>query len=163
MDKEIYNLANAVVTALAKKKMTVSTAESCTGGLVAAAITEISGSSNVFLYGIISYANCVKEQELNVLHSSLEENGAVSEAVAREMAEGVLKKGNADFGISTTGIAGPTGGTEKKPVGTVHIAVASKEKTWHEQLDLGEEQKNDRQAIRLATVKRLLELLLSVI
>lgn len=156
-------LANAVVKALGDTKQTISTAESCTGGLVAAAITSISGSSNVFEYGIIAYANSVKNAELGVPNEILEEHGAVSEQVARLLAEGVRKRGNADFGIGVTGIAGPTGGTAKKPVGLVHIAAASEAVTLHKELLLGESCGNNREAIRNAAVEEALQLAMKVI
>lgn len=154
-----YELANAVVTALCDRKQKVSTAESCTGGLLSALITSISGSSNVFEYGIIAYANCIKEAKLGVLHTSLERFGAVSEQVATEMARGVRLEGGADYGVSITGVAGPTGGSEQKPVGTVYIAVSSKEKSLCRRLDIGEECGFEREKIRRLTVIKALLLL----
>ncbi len=118
-----------VVEWLTKRKWTLATAESCTGGLIANQITNVPGASEIFRGGIVAYSNDVKENFLGVKKSSLEKFGAVSEMVAREMAEGARKKFNSDFAIATTGIAGPTGGTKLKPVGTVFIAVAGKSKT----------------------------------
>lgn len=160
-----FELANAVVTALFDKNKKVATAESCTGGMLAAAITKISGSSNVFEYGIIAYANRIKEAELGVKGQSLSEFGAVSEFVACEMAEGVKEKAKADFGIAITGIAGPLGGTPLKPVGTVYIALAAKGKTIHQKLTLGEkcqstsDDESNRDCIRRESVISALRLL----
>jgi len=110
---------------LMEKKQTLSTAESCTGGYAAHLITSVAGSSAYFLGSIIAYANEVKMQQLGVQKSTIEKYGAVSEEVAREMAEGVRQKLGTDYGLAFTGIAGPGGGSEEKPVGTVWIAVAS--------------------------------------
>lgn len=151
-------LANAVVSRLCDKNFHIATAESCTGGLVCAAITSISGSSNVLEYGIISYANRIKHKELGVSDENLTAYGAVSKQVAIEMAVGVMKKANADMGISTTGIAGPTGGTNEKPVGTVHIAVSCRDKIYHQKLELLDECGNNRDLIRATAVNRVLSL-----
>ena len=100
----------------------LATAESCTGGGIAAAITAIAGSSSWFEYGIVSYANSAKEQLLRVNPQTLVENGAVSQAVVEEMLAGVLALSNADIAVAVSGVAGPTGGTAEKPVGTVWFA-----------------------------------------
>ena len=105
---------------------TITTAESCTGGLVASKITEISGSSNIFNGAVVTYSNEIKSQELNVKKQTLENFGAVSTEVVEEMLEGVIKKFNADYAIAISGIAGPDGGTENKPVGTVVIGIMGK-------------------------------------
>lgn len=122
--RDADTLEELVGRMLRQKQATVSTAESCTGGGIAAKITSISGSSDYFKGSIVAYSNEVKMAALNVLQQSIDEHGAVSEEVVREMAEGVRKMMNTDFGISVSGIAGPTGGTPEKPVGTVWIAVA---------------------------------------
>jgi len=109
-----------------EKNLTLSIAESCTGGLVAHLITNVPGSSDYFLGGVSAYHNSVKINALSVNKQSLKDYGAVSEVVAKEMAVGVKKSMHADIGISTTGIAGPTGGTKEKPVGLVWMAVADK-------------------------------------
>lgn len=114
---------------LKKLGKTVSTAESCTGGLIAHLITSIPGSSAYFNGSVVAYANEVKMRQLDVSHEILIEHGAVSEAVVVQMAEGIRKKLNTDYGIATSGVAGPDGGSEAKPVGTVWIAVATPERT----------------------------------
>ncbi|MBD5081454.1 MAG: CinA family protein [Ruminococcaceae bacterium] len=128
MIKNIDKQAENVVKLLCKNHKKAASAESCTGGLISAAITSVSGSSEVFDMGICSYANEIKAEKLNVPREFLEGFGAVSEQVAKAMAEGVMNSARSDYGVSTTGIAGPTGGTEEKPVGTVWIGVCSKEK-----------------------------------
>ena len=121
-DEEIENV---VVKLLAQKKKTLALAESCTGGLIANRITDVPGASEVFLGGVVSYANAAKEKFLSVRAETLQSHGAVSEAIAREMALGAKEKFNSDFAIAVTGIAGPSGGTAEKPAGTVFIALAS--------------------------------------
>jgi nicotinamide-nucleotide amidase len=109
----------AVLALLRSRTMTVAVAESCTGGLLGARITEIPGSSDVMLGGIIAYANEVKEQQLGVLKATMVEHGAVSEQTVREMATGVRTRFAASIGIAISGVAGPGGGSPEKPVGTV--------------------------------------------
>lgn len=108
---------------LKEKKLTVSTAESCTGGLVASRITDISGSSDYFKEAYVTYANEIKHKNLGVSNETLEKYGAVSSECAFEMAQGLSKRTGCDVAICTTGIAGPTGGTAKKPVGLVYISI----------------------------------------
>lgn len=122
---DIGTLQNALVEKLKEKKLTIATAESCTGGLVSKRITEIPGASAVFGCGVCAYANEIKKKVLGVSHETLEKYGAVSEQTALEMAKGVRRLSGADIGISTTGIAGPDGGTDKKPVGLVYVGVDS--------------------------------------
>lgn len=114
----------SIVRVLGDKKLTVGFAESCTGGLLSSFITELSGVSQVFLGSVVSYDNKVKQNFLNVSDEALKKFGAVSEVVAQQMAEGAQKALDVSVAVSVTGIAGPTGGTEQKPVGTVFIAVA---------------------------------------
>jgi len=114
---------------LKQKKLTVATAESCTGGLIAHSLTNISGSSDYFERGIISYSNNAKTEVLDVPNDILQKYGAVSEQVAKAMAENVRVKSKVDIGVSTTGIAGPTGGTPEKPVGLVFIAMSTADET----------------------------------
>lgn len=121
---DVDGLAEVVLGALREQRQTLATAESCTGGLISADLTEVAGASEVFLGGVVSYSNEVKEDLLGVPHETLVAHGAVSEEVARAMAEGVRERVAADWGIGITGIAGPGGGTEEKPVGLVHWAVA---------------------------------------
>jgi nicotinamide-nucleotide amidase len=109
-----------------RRNVMIATAESCTGGGVAAAITRISGSAKWFDRGFVTYHNLAKQQMLGVREATLHRYGAVSEAVARQMAAGALRRSQADIAVSVTGIAGPTGGTKDKPVGTVWFAWAAK-------------------------------------
>ncbi len=108
---------------LKNNNQTVTCAESCTGGLIASYITEISGSSSIFKGSVITYCNEIKEQELNVRKQTMIEFGVVSIEVVREMLQGVLKKFNSNFAMAVSGVAGPSGGTINKPVGTVVIGV----------------------------------------
>lgn len=119
-------LEEAVVRILAAQGKTVATAESCTGGLIANRITDVPGSSEVFRFGWVTYANEAKRDLLGVSWEDLEKFGAVSEPVAKQMAEGALREAEADVAVAVTGIAGPGGGSEEKPVGTVFVAVAVK-------------------------------------
>lgn len=122
--ESLLKLSEAVVNELTESGKAVSTAESCTGGWVAKSITDIPGSSAVFQYGIVSYSNGAKESILGVKNETLEEHGAVSEAVVGEMADGALHLSGADIAVAVSGVAGPDGGTEDKPVGTVWFAWA---------------------------------------
>lgn len=121
------NFASVIGKLLRDKNATLATAESCTGGELGHQITEISGASDYYLGGVITYSNHLKEQLLGVSADTLANYGAVSSETAQEMASGCRKLLSADFAIATTGIAGPTGGTEEKPLGTVWIAIASKD------------------------------------
>lgn len=121
---DVAGLADVVVAGLIDRGMTVATAESCTGGLVGAAVTDVAGASQAYVGGVVCYSNEVKESAVGVPHAVLVEHGAVSEPVARAMAEGVRRRLGADWGVGVTGIAGPSGGTAEKPVGLVHWAVA---------------------------------------
>jgi nicotinamide-nucleotide amidase len=121
------NLEEVVVRLLAERQQTVAIAESCTGGFLAHRITNVPGASAVFLAGYVTYSNEAKIAMLGVDPHRISEHGAVSEPVARDMAEGARHQANASFALATTGIAGPGGGTEEKPVGTVYIALASQD------------------------------------
>ncbi len=119
-------MEQAVVRVAAAAGKTLATAESCTGGLVASRITNVSGSSDVFRYGWVTYHNAAKTRELGVLPELIAEHGAVSPQVARAMAEGALRESGADIAVAVTGIAGPTGGTPEKPLGLVYFGLAKK-------------------------------------
>jgi nicotinamide-nucleotide amidase len=134
---------------------TLAVAESCTGGLLAQRLTDIPGSSKYFIEGVVSYANDAKTRALGVEPILLLEHGAVSAPVAEAMAEGIRNRAGTDFGLSITGIAGPGGGTEEKPVGTVYIAIASEAGTEHRKLKLP----GDRQLIRWRASQAALDLL----
>ena len=118
-------LAKSILAAAEKAGLRIATAESCTGGMVAVALTDIAGSSDVFDRGFVTYSNAAKEQMLGVRATTLDTHGAVSEPVAAEMAAGALAHAHADLAVSITGIAGPGGATPGKPVGLVHLAVAA--------------------------------------
>jgi nicotinamide-nucleotide amidase len=123
------SLEECVVNSLAETGNTLALAESCTGGLISHRVTNISGASKVLLAGFVAYSNEAKQKSLGVRSETLAEHGAVSEAVAREMAQGARRETGADYAIAVTGIAGPTGGTPEKPIGTVFIGLASPQKT----------------------------------
>jgi nicotinamide-nucleotide amidase len=142
--------------------MTVSTAESCTGGSIAQLLTSISGASHYFLGGIVAYSNDVKMQELGVNLNTLEAFGAVSEAVVIEMAEGARQKFRTDFAISVSGIAGPEGGTADKPVGTVWIAVAGPRGTQAKMYQFGDNRKRNIERSSLTALNMLRKQILSL-
>lgn len=122
LDESIAEPAAALVNELLAAGKSVATAESCTGGWIAKALTDVAGSSGCFGYGIVSYSNYAKESLLHVTPATLEEEGAVSEATVRTMAGSVLELSGADLAVAVSGIAGPGGGTAAKPVGTVWFA-----------------------------------------
>jgi nicotinamide-nucleotide amidase len=128
--EERQEMEEVVGQLLRREKATLATAESCTGGLVGHLITSVSGSSDYYLGGLVAYANEVKIRELSVNANALDRLGAVSEEVARQMARGVRERFNSDYGLSVTGIAGPTGGAPEKPLGLVYAAVADKTRVW---------------------------------
>ncbi len=140
--------------------MQLATAESCTGGLISACLTEIPGSSSVVTRGYVTYDNRAKEELLGVPPDLLERFGAVSEEVARAMAEGALATAGADVAIAVTGIAGPGGATPSKPVGLVHLAVAGRDVPTRHAKEIFS---GDRSEIRAATVDRALELALATL
>jgi nicotinamide-nucleotide amidase len=126
---DVPGLPDVVIELLGGRGDSLATAESCTGGLISGALTDVPGASEVFFGGVVTYSNDAKERLIGVPHETLLEHGAVSEGVARSMAEGVRRRFEADWGIGITGIAGPTGGTDEKPVGLVHWAVAGPDGT----------------------------------
>lgn len=133
------NIEKKIGELLKQKGMTLSTAESCTGGGIAALITSVPGSSEYFKGGIVAYSNEIKKNLLSVSNQTLEKHGAVSQETVIEMVRGAMKSIKSDYAIATSGIAGPGGGSIEKPVGTIWIAVGCKEKivTKKEEGDLG--------------------------
>ena len=137
------SLACRLLSVFSKKGLTFAAAESCTGGLILSRLTAIPGSSSVVEGGVVSYSNEVKERVLSVKGETLRDFGAVSEETAREMAEGVRRITGADVAVSVTGIAGPGGGTEKKPVGTVCFGVCTEAEAATEIKHFGEDLSRD--------------------
>lgn len=148
-------LEELIVRLLRKKGKTLALAESCTGGLVAAKLTDVPGASDVFVEGIVCYSNASKTRRLGVKEETLAQYGAVSEQTAREMAEGALAATGADFALALTGIAGPGGGSAEKPVGLVYAALAGGGETLVKELRLG----GERSRIRALSVLNALDLL----
>ena len=146
-----------LVSRLSERKETVATAESCTGGLISAAITSVPGSSLVFGCGFVTYANEAKRRLVGVKKGTLKKFGAVSAQTALEMAVGARLTAGSDYAVSATGIAGPGGGSEEKPVGLVYIAVASKNSVVVKENRFS----GDRDGIRRQTVDGAIALLLS--
>jgi nicotinamide-nucleotide amidase len=140
-------LPDVVVARLARRGERVAVAESCTGGLLAELVTRVPGASAVLDLGVVAYANAMKEEVVGVPAALLAAHGAVSEPVARALAEGIRRRGAATWGVGVTGIAGPTGGTPDKPVGTVHLAIAGPAGTEHvHRLYRGDRERIRRQA-----------------
>ncbi len=154
--KQIYKLANTIINSCINNNITLATAESCTGGLIASIITTIPGSSKVFLGSIVSYSNELKASILGVANETLHNYGAVSSQVAIEMVRGLKNTTKADHNIAVTGIAGPSGGTVEKPVGLIYIAFNGPDnlefvKKFNFQ--------GDRERIRFETVKEALKVI----
>lgn len=154
---EIDALSRLLLGEARERSLTIATAESCTGGLVSAALTAIDGASDVFERGYVTYSNTAKEQLLGVPGDMIADFGAVSEAVARAMAEGALAASGASLAVSITGIAGPGGGAPMKPVGTVHFAAARLGGLTTHRAALFEGM--DRDGVRLAATAMALEIL----
>ena len=148
-------LETVLVHALTERKQTLALAESCTGGFIANRITNVPGASAVFLAGLVTYSNAAKQSLLGVQAETLARHGAVSEAVARELAEGARARTGADYALAVTGIAGPAGGTEAKPVGTVFIALATRTETFV----INPVNRYDRETFKYVTSQQALELL----
>jgi nicotinamide-nucleotide amidase len=149
--------ASALLDSFRKRGLTLATAESCTGGLVAALLTEVAGSSDVVERGFVTYSNAAKHELLGVPEAMLASHGAVSEPVARAMAEGALTHSAADVSVAVTGVAGPGGGSTAKPVGLVHLAAARRGgAVLHRECRLGD---IGRGAVRLASVRAALQLI----
>lgn len=152
-------LVEQLAAKLLQRQWMLATAESCTGGLIAGACTDLSGSSNWFERGFVTYSNTAKSEQLGVPATLIDTHGAVSEDVARAMAAGALAHSHAQVAVAVTGVAGPTGGTAEKPVGLVWFGFALPDRVLTEQMHFA----GDRAAVRAATVRhaltRLLELL----
>ena len=158
--REVVMAAKDVLDICRENRWTLATAESCTGGLIAAVLTEIAGSSDVVDRGFVTYSNAAKSELLGVPPEMIESDGAVSERVARAMAEGALERSNASIAISCTGVAGPGGGSAEKPVGLVHMAAARSDgPTLHERCLFADD---GRAAIRQATVLNGFEMIKSL-
>jgi nicotinamide-nucleotide amidase len=158
--KEKPSVGKQIIDILSERKQTIVTAESCTGGMIAAALTDIPGASAALYGGYVTYANSAKSKMIQVQPRLIRDYGAVSNQVARAMADGARNTARVDYAVAVTGIAGPDGGTEKKPVGLVYIAVSSELATVvieHKFGDLG------RDGIRKATVDAALDLVLQVL
>lgn len=158
-DHEIREAADHVLIACRKKKLKLVTAESCTGGLVAAALTAIAGSSDVVERAFVTYANEAKREMLGVSWDMLLGHGAVSEPVARAMAAGALARSSVDLAVSITGVAGPGGGSPEKPVGLVHFAAV---RSGHEPIAERHVFPGDRDGIRRLAVLTALAMLASL-
>lgn len=155
--ERLRNLAMLILDDAEQARLRICTAESCTGGLVAALFTDIPGSSTVFDRGFVVYSNRAKEEMLGVPGDVLADYGAVSEPVARMMAEGALEASRANIAVAITGVAGPGGGTRMKPVGTVHVACARENRAVvHEMLQVGD---IGREGVRMAAVECALNLI----
>ena len=153
--KPLTEQATALLAACRAQKWRIGTAESCTGGLLASLLTEIPGSSDVFMAGLVTYSNEAKQQLLGITTETLSRYGAVSEQTATEMAQAANIKLSTDLSAAITGIAGPGGGTPEKPVGLVHIAVCLKGKVFPEACRF----EGTRQQIRMAAVGKALAMM----
>lgn len=157
MDDDLRAAAKTVLDACKAKALKVATAESCTGGLVAGALTEIAGSSDVVDRGFVTYSNEAKQQMLGVHAETLRDHGAVSKQTAAEMARGAIANSNAHIAVAITGIAGPAGGSADKPVGLVHFAAASRSGALaHKEMRYGD---IGRRAVREKSVTQALAML----
>ena len=159
MDSEIDELLARISSALRERGQSICTAESCTGGLIAKTFTDLAGSSDWFERGFVTYSNAAKSEMLAVPESIIADYGAVSEPVATAMASGALRYSHAQLAIAVTGIAGPAGGSDEKPVGTVWIAVASADEQRARLYHFD----GDRAAVRRATLSQALTDALDVI
>ncbi len=158
--KDIEDTARGIVADFTERKLLIATAESCTAGLIAGAITEISGSSSVFDRGFVTYSNEAKREMIGVANATLKAHGAVSRETALEMAQGAIGNSGANISVAVTGIAGPGGGSDEKPVGLVHLTAArTGHPTIHREMRYGD---IGRSAIRLATVRTALEMLIEI-
>lgn len=157
--KEGKHIEEQVVERLKELQLTVTTAESCTGGLIAARLVNVAGASQVFGRGFVTYANEAKEEELGVKHETLQQHGAVSKQTVKQMARGAAAHGKADIAIAVTGLAGPDGGTKEKPVGLVYVGIFYKDKVYWQEFHF----KGNRSTIRELTVVNSLQNVLRVL
>lgn len=164
MNADVLAAATAVIKLCIERKLTVATAESCTGGLVAGALTEVPGSSAVLDRGFVTYSNEAKQQMLGVPAETLRDYGAVSRQTAEAMAQGALTRAKTDLAVSITGIAGPGGGSADKPVGLVHFAAVTRDgTTMHAgKIFRGENGDFSRAEIRHKSVLQALDMLLEL-
>jgi nicotinamide-nucleotide amidase len=154
---EIQTLARLVIDDARERSLRIVTAESCTGGLVAGAICSIPGASDVFERGFVAYTNRAKQELLGLSGDLIADLGAVSEPIARMMAEGAVEHSHAHVAVAITGVAGPGGGTPMKPVGTVHFATARANQSVYHRMEIFDF--DDRWEIQMAAVRTALELL----
>ena len=159
MNNDSVTLVRELADRLLRHRQKVCTAESCTGGLIAKTFTDLAGSSDWFERGFVTYSNEAKNEMLGVPESLVEDYGAVSEAVATAMASGALRHSRANFSVAVTGVAGPGGGSDDKPVGTVWIALASAEQMIAKRYQFD----GNRQAVRANTMQTAIELLIDMI
>ena len=159
MTEDSIQLVSHLASLLSERKLKICTAESCTGGLIAKSFTDLAGSSAWFERGFVTYSNAAKTEMLGVPEALIEDYGAVSEVVASAMASGALQHSAADLAIAVTGVAGPDGGSEEKPVGTVWIALAAKEQVIAKKYQFP----GDRDAIRQAILRQATENLLQLL
>lgn len=158
--EDILALAQTIVADFTAKGRMVATAESCSGGLIAGALTEIPGSSSVVDRGFVTYTNAAKMEMLGVQEQTLARFGAVSKETALQMAHGALFRSHADLAVAVTGIAGPGGGSAERPVGLVHLAAKARNGALiHHEMRYGD---IGRDKVRLATVKKALEMLIAL-
>lgn len=160
-DAALMQLAKTVIAAAEARGLMLATAESCTGGLIAATLARVAGASAVLERGFVTYSNEAKSELLGVPAELIKEHGAVSKAVARAMAEGALRQARAGLSVAVTGIAGPGGGSAEKPVGLVHIAAARKDgPVLHEERRFGDV---GREAVQRETVAAALALVMRLL
>jgi len=156
---ELQTLARKAVEALTARKMTLTTVESCTGGMISSALVDVPGASEVLMQGLVTYSNTAKMRYVGVKNETLTEHGAVSDETVREMAEGGCAMGGTDAAVAVSGIAGPGGGTPEKPVGLVYLAASVKGVTLSEECHFP----GDRSAVRTASAEAALRLLLEAL
>lgn len=159
MSADSVELVTRLSSLLLGRQQKICTAESCTGGLIAKTFTDLAGSSDWFERGFVTYSNAAKNEMLGVPASIIEDYGAVSEPVAAEMARGALRHSHANFAVAVTGVAGPSGGSDEKPVGTVWIAVASADEHIANRYQFG----GGREAVRAATLVAAIEMLIDLV